>query len=149
MELRFKSLTGVLVLVTAAIGFPCAAIAQTASTTAEETLYPTIQEVFNQAFFENDPDFFSNRSLGRQIDWILGPGSLLRNSFPENEISRDAELVNRLYQDVLQQQVSNGPIIRTRDLPNPYETTILQSPRVNVNNPVGGNEVIFEQQPPR
>lgn len=149
MGLRFRSLPSVLVLIAAATGFPCAAIAQTASRTAEETSYPTIKEVFNQAFFENDPDFFRNRSLGRQIDWILGPGSLLRNSFPENEISRDAELVNRLYQDVLEQQVSNGPVIRTRDLPNPYETTILLSPRVNVNNPVEGNELIFEQQPPR
>lgn len=150
MCLRFRSLTGVLVLVSAAVSFPLAAIAQTTSTTApnglatiEETLYPTIDEVFQRAFFENDPDFFRNRSLGRQLNWIFGP------DFTENEIAQDARLVDILYHDVLEQQVSSDPIIRTPDLPNPYETTILESPRVNVNNQVQGNELIFEQLPPQ
>ncbi len=150
MGLRFRSLTGVLVFVAAATGFPFAAIAQPTSRTApnglatiEETLYPTVEEVFNRAFFENDPEFFRNRSLGRQLNLIFGP------DFPENEIIQDTRLVHILYQDVLEQQASSDPIIRTPDLPNPYESTILVSPRVNVNNQTQGNELIFEQLPPR
>jgi hypothetical protein len=148
MGLRFKSLNGVWVLVAAAIGFPCAAIAQPTLST-QPSGNETISETFNRAFFRNDPEFFRNRSIKRQIDLILGPGSLLRNSFPENEILRDAKLVDILYQDVLEQQASSDPIIRTPDLPNPYESTILVSPRVNVNNQTQGNELIFEQLPPR
>ena len=143
MGLRFKSLNGVLVLVAAAIGFPYAAIAQPTLST-QPSGNETISETFNRAYFRNDPEFFRNRSLKRQIDLILGPGSLFRNSFPENEILRDAKLVDILYQDVLEQQASSDPIIRTPDLPNPYETTILLSPRFDVNSPVEGNQSVDE-----
>ena len=146
MGLSFRSLTGLLVLVAAAIGFPNASIAQPALSN-QPSSNETIAERFNRAYFANDPEFFRNRSLRRQIDWIFGPGSLFRNSFPENEINRDSELVDMLYHNVLEQQVSSDPIFRTRDLPNPYETTILLSPRVNVNNQED-NELIFEQQLP-
>lgn len=146
MDLMFKSLTGVLVLVAAATGFPSTATAELASST-QLSGYETTAERFNRAFFKNDRDFYRNRSVGRQLDLILGPGSLIRNSFPENEIRRDAELVNILYRDTLQQQVSNDPIIRTPDLPNPYETSVLQSPSIKVNSPAVGREVVFETLP--
>lgn len=146
MDLMFKSLTGVLVLVAAATGFPSTATAELASST-QLSGYETTGERFNRAFFKNDRDFYRNRSVGRQLDLILGPGSLIRNSFPENEIRRDAELVNILYRDTLQQQVSNDPIIRTPDLPNPYETSVLQSPSIKVNSPAVGREVVFETLP--
>lgn len=148
MVVRFRSLTGVLVFVAVATGFPFAAIAEPTSS-SQPSGKETISETFNRAFFKNDPDFFRNRSFGRQLDFILGTPSLRGNSFPENEISRDAEVVDIVYQDGLEQQVSSGPIIRTRDLPNPYETSILRSPRFNVNNRVQGNEFIFEALPPR
>lgn len=144
MSLRFRRLSDVLVLVAAAIGFPSAAIAQPALNT-QPSGNETISETFNRAFFRNDPDFFRNRSIKRQVDLILGPGSLLRNSFPENEILRDAKLVDILYQDVLGQQASSGPVIRTPDLPNPYETSIFQSPRINVNSPL--RELLLRSQP--
>jgi len=41
-------------------------------------------------------------------------------------------MVDIVYQNTLEQQVSSDPIIRTQDLPNPYETSILLSPRFNV-----------------
>lgn len=146
MGLMFKSLTGVLVLVAAATVFPSAATAQLASST-QASGYETTAERFNRAFFKNDLDFYHNRSVGRQLDLILGQGSLIRNSFPENEIRRDAELVNKLYRDTLQQQVSSDPIIRTPDLPNPYETSLLQSSSTKVNSPMVGREVVFETLP--
>lgn len=146
MGLRFSSLSSVLVLVAAAIGFPSAAIAQSTLST-QSSGNETLSETFNRAFFKNDPEFFRNRSPKRQIDLILGPGSLIRNSFPENEILRDAKLVDILYQDALEQQVSSDPIIRTPDLPNPYETSILQSPRFNVNSRL--RELLLRTQPPQ
>lgn len=146
MGLMFKSLTGVLVLLAAATGFSSAATAEPALST-QLGGYETTAERFNRAFFKNDLDFYRNRSIGRQLDLILGPGSLIRNSFPENEIRRDAELVNILYRDTLQQQVSRDPIIRTPDLPNPYETSVLQSPSIKVNSPAVGREFVFEALP--
>jgi hypothetical protein len=158
MCLKFKNLIGVLALATTATSFHSAAMAQSSLVTRLRGGNETISETFNRAFFKNDPEFFRNRSAKRQLDFLFGPGSLLRNSFPENEIRRDAELVDILYRDILNQQVSSDPIIRTPDLPNPYETSILTSPRINVNNQVEERESIepteitepmLETQPPQ
>ena len=80
----------------------------------------------------------------RQLDSFLGSGSGFSNSFPENEIARDAELVNTLYRDVLTQQSSNDPYLRTPDLPNPYDSSLLMSPRLNGNKLKVGTEFRFE-----
>lgn len=158
MSLRFKSLISVLVLVTTATSFYSAAMAQSSLITRLKRGNETISETFNRAFFKNDPEFFQNRSIKRQLDFLLGPGSLSRDSFPENEIMRDGKLIDILYQDVLNQQANSDPLIRTRDLPNPYETSILTSPRINFNSQVEGSESIeptentepvLETQPPQ
>lgn len=147
MGLSFRSLNGILILVAAAAVFPSAARSQTTSPSAPTDQIALIRllkgnesvaDTFNRAYFKNDPNFFRNRSVKNQLDLIFGPGSLIRNSFPENKINRDAELIDILYQDTLRQQVSSDPIIRTRDLPNPYETSILQSPGLKGNSPVEG-----------
>lgn len=146
MTLKFKTLIGVFLLTAVAPSFHSAAIAQPGLGRRLRGSEP-INTTFERAFFKNDPEFFRNRSPQRQIDAIFGVGSLLRNSFTENEIRRDAELVDIFYRDLLNQQVSSDPIIRTPDLPNPYGSSILLSPNFNVNNPVQETEVIFESQP--
>ena len=143
VALRFRNLTGVLVLVAAASGFPFAAIAQPTLST-QPSSNELISETFNQAFFASDREFYRNRSFGRQLDLILGVGS-----FTESEISQDAERVNNLYEDSLNRQVSSDPIIRTRDLPNPYDTSIRTSPPLNGNKRLQGRELIFEMRQPR
>ena len=148
MRVRFRSLTGVLFFFAVATGFPFAAVAEPTSSSLPFG-NETMSETFNRAFFTNDPEFFRNRSFGRQLGFILGIPSSRGNSFPENEITRDAEVADVLYQDGLEQQVSSGPIIRTRDLPNPYQTSILRSPRFNVNNRAKRNEFIFDALPRR
>jgi hypothetical protein len=138
MGLNFKTFGGFLVLFST-VSFSTSAIAQT-----ETFGYETPNEVMERAFFKNDPNFYANQTVKRQIDWILGQGSLLRSSFPEHEIARDAELVNTLYRDMLNQQVSRDPYIRTPDLPNPYNTSLLASPRLNSNKLKVGTEYRFE-----
>ena len=141
MGLKFKAFSSLLVLF-ATISFSAVAAAQTRTSS-----YETPDDVFNRAFFKNDPNFYNNQSYKRQIELIFGPGSLLRNSFPENEIARDAELVNTVYRDALYQQVSSDPYIRTPDLPNPYNSSLLTSPRLNANQLRVGTEFRFEPAP--
>ena len=142
MGLNCKTLSGLLVLfATLTVSFRATAETATPS-------YETPNEVFERTFFKNDPNFYGNQTLKRQIDWIVGPGSLFQNSFPENEIARDAELVNIVYRDILNQQVRSGPYIRTPDLPNPYNTSLLTSPRLNANHLKVGTEFRFESVPP-
>ncbi len=142
MGRKFKTLIGLLVLLAGSIAFPVA---------AEEkgtTNYETPNDVFERAFFKNDRNFYGNNTFRRQINSIFGLGSLRGNSFPENEIARDAELVNVVYRDTLNQQVGNDPYIRTRDLPNPYNTSVMMSPRLKTNKLKTKSEFQF-QIPPR
>jgi len=52
--------------------------------------------------------------VGRQLDLHFRSAFIQRELFPENEIARDAEMVDIVYQNTLEQQVSSDPIIRTR-----------------------------------
>ncbi|MBE9000406.1 hypothetical protein [Nostoc sp. LEGE 12447] len=144
MRIKFKTLGGLLVLLAAGIAFPSVAFAQTETPRTETT-----SDVFERAFFSHDRNFYENGSLKRQVDSLLGSGSSFGGSFPENEIARDAELVNTLYHDVLTQQVGNDPYLRTPDLPNPYDTSLIMSPRLNSNKLKVGTEFRFETLPPR
>ncbi|MFN6487241.1 MULTISPECIES: hypothetical protein [unclassified Nostoc] len=143
MGIKLKTLGSLLVLLAATIAFPCVASAQTETPKTESA-----NDVFERAYFRHDRNFYENGSLKRQLDSLLGLGSGFGGSFPENEIARDAELVNTLYHDVLTQQVGNDPYIRTPDLPNPYDTSLLVSPRYS-NKLKVGTEFRFETLPSR
>jgi hypothetical protein len=65
--------------------------------------------------------------------------------FPENLIAGDAYRVHRLYQDLLTQQVSYDPLVRTADLPNPYTSSLLLSPSTVGSSRVTGSDLIFEK----
>lgn len=143
MPLNLKTLGGLLVLAATVVS-PTVAAAET-----EISDYQTPLQVFEKAFFENYPNFYKNRGLGRDIDWLLGSGSLFKNSFPENEIERDAKLVNIVYRDMLKQQTTNDPFIRTPDLPSPYNSSLLSSPRMRASQLQVGTEFRFDSVPSR
>ncbi len=86
---------------------------------------PTIPQAFNRAYYSRRGNYFDNRQIWQSFSLILGiPG------FPEQAISRDGRAVHHLYREVLEQQVSNAPILRTPDLPNPYTGSVLTTPLV-------------------
>jgi hypothetical protein len=123
MGVRFKSLLGTLALVAS-----FTAIADVASAQEVRGDVRSVPEAFERAFFRNDRSFYENRSLFRQANYILGQGSIIQNGFPENEISRDASLVNRVYDEALAIQNTSDPLIRTADLPTPYTTSLQLLP---------------------
>jgi hypothetical protein len=112
------------------------ALAQTA------TLEPTIPQEFESAFYSNGDTFFGNQSVGGTLSLIFGiPG------FPENQLTRDGRNVNRLYREVLEQQVASDPTIRTPDLPNPFSGSLLTTPLIVAEEPIppAPPPVIFQQ----
>lgn len=108
--------------------------------------YPTISEQFNRTFFTYDKTFFENRRFPRSASWFLG-----LFSFPENEISGDGRVVNNLYESLLEQQVANDPTIRTPDLPNPFDASLLTAPLISEVNtspaPVPYNRTTLQPAP--
>jgi len=131
MSLNVKKLVGVLAIFAAVSGFDTQANAQSTADTQFQRPQTTADR-FQEIFYSNDKPFFENRSVIRQLDTIFGFGSF-KNSFVENEIHADTQAIQEFYVEALANQVASDPIVRTRDLPNPYETSILQSPRVDVN----------------
>ena len=125
-----------LVLLATSLAFPCISNAQTTPN------YEAPNDAMERAYFRHDPNFYENRSLQRQLDSLVGIGSF-STSFPENEIASDGELLNGVYRDMLTQQATNDPYIRTPDLPNPYGTSVLMSPRVNAEHLKVGTEFRF------
>jgi hypothetical protein len=93
----------------------------------------TIPEETERAYFEHDSDFLENRKIHRQISYLLGPGLLISNSFPENEIARDAKELFAVYNTIMASQMAAGPRIRTVDHPNPFNLSLRTLPAyVNV-----------------
>jgi hypothetical protein len=130
MGVRFM---GVLSLIAIAspiifIGNANVANAQPAAQPSAEAV-PTIPQAFEDAYFRNDENFYNNRQVPRNLTWFLGP-------FPENEIAGDGRAINHLYEDVLAQQISDGPTIRTPDAENPYQSSLLTAPIVPAEEPI-------------
>ncbi|MBD2294575.1 hypothetical protein H6G06_14080 [Anabaena sphaerica FACHB-251] len=138
MSINLQGLSGLLVIVATAT-FPVVAVAE-----MESENYEAITNTVERAFFRNDRNFYENGSLQRQVDSLLGPGAKFGTTFPDNEIAKDAELVNTVYHDVLVQQAQNDPYLRTPDLPNPYNSSLLMSPRYNANQLKVGTEYRFD-----
>lgn len=110
-------------------------LADTASAQLRFNDYPTnfqpFAEEFTRAATRTSGDIFRSQSLGGQLSSFLGigfpwPGSI--NAFPETLITNDAKLLNQVYREGMLRQVSRDPIIRTPDLPNPYDSSILTQP---------------------
>lgn len=75
----------------------------------------TVNQAFNDAYFDHDRTFYKNRTLPRQLDWLFG-----FSGFPEQEITWDGKSVNDTLQQALARQMASGPIIRVFDLPSPF-----------------------------
>jgi hypothetical protein len=142
MGIKFKHLNCLWLLLAASVTFPSVAAAD-----METPNIPTTNSTFEKAYFGNDRNYYENGSVKRQIDAQFGPGTAFENSFTDNEIARDGELLNTLYRDVLAQQATNDPYLRTPDLPNPYNSSLLMSPRYSADRLKVGTEFHFETVP--
>ena len=110
MSIKFTKLSPI--LVTVAIGSSLmTGVAQAES----------VSETFKEAYFKNSGDAFYNSSILGQLEFIFGI-----NGFAETKIAKDGKLVDILYQDVMKQQAQNGPKIVTRDLRNPFDTSVAE-----------------------
>lgn len=113
MSIKFTKLSKVLVIAT---------IASLLSLEAKAEMEP-LTEKFDNAYFKKGKNAFRQSSILGQINTIIGiPG------FPEQDIAADAEAVDEVYQAGLEQQSATGARMITRDLENPYDTSLIENP---------------------
>lgn len=150
MLIQLRMLLSSLVVVATCTGLASSVMAQTELSDSEPIRPATVSETFNRAFFNSSGDLYFNRTIPRQINYILGFGSFGSATFPDLELEQDAELINTIYNDVLDQQVSSDPVIRTPDLPNPFNSSLRGLPTARpFGTRVEGSEFIFQTVPPR
>jgi len=124
MQRRNKNWAAIGVLI-ALVLFPTTATAQ-----AKFAGVP-LNEAFRLALWDRGGDYFASRNFYNQADLIFGIGL-----FPENRVRKDAKAISNLFVDAMAQQTQSTPPVRTRDLPNPYNSSL----RLMLNE-LGGDRV--------
>ena len=117
MSIKFTKLTKVLIVATIASLF---SIEAKADTTLNEV---SLGEAFEAAYFKNGENAFVQSGFLGSINTIVGIPK-----FPEQDIAADAKEVDRLYEAALERQTSTGDRLITRDLENPYDSSLRTYP---------------------
>ena len=113
MSIKFTKLTKVLIIATIASLFSLEAKADEVS----------LDEAFEAAYFENGENALTQSGIVGQMTTIIGIPK-----FPEQDIAGDAKEVHQLYEVALERQTSTGEPLITRDLENPYNTSLRANP---------------------
>ena len=113
MSIKFTKLSKILVIATIASLLSLEAKAETES----------LPVAFEDAYFTKGKNAYKQSSIFGQINTIVG-----FTGFPEQHIASDGRAVNEVYETGLDRQAANGMKIITRDLENPYDTSLLENP---------------------
>lgn len=116
MSIKFIKLSKLLVIATVASLFSIEARANDVS----------LAEVFEAAYFKNGENALKQSGFMGQINTIVGIPK-----FPEQDIAADAKEVHKVYELGLERQTSTGERLITRDLDNPYTTSLREIPSYN------------------
>ena len=119
MFIKFTKLTKVLIITTIT---SLVAIETQANTDASAKI--PLTDAFEAAYYENGENAFMQSSMLGQINTIVGIPK-----FPEQDIAADAKQVHSLYETALEKQTSAGERLITKDLDNPYDTSLRVNPR--------------------
>lgn len=114
-------------LLTATIGFLPISAAQAQEQSPPTVFRPqeTIPEAMERTYFSHGKSILNSRDFPGVYNFkdIFG-----FPDFPENAIIKDSKDIHRLYVNLLEQQTSQAPYLRTADLPNPFNTSVQTLP---------------------
>ena len=113
MFIKFTKLSAVLVIAT---------IASLFSIEAKAEMQP-LDDAFEDAYFKRGKNAFQQSNIAGQINSILG-----LTGFADQHITADGKAVDEIYKLGIEAQSASGMRIMTRDLPNPYDTSIRENP---------------------
>lgn len=111
------------------------------STYFEDTLEST-DNALERAFMDQGGYFWDNTTIEHQLKFNFGL------FYPDNAITKDNKVGHIVYTDMLEQQVASDPIIRTPDLPNPFNSSLRSNPSylgIGGITPVTGSEFVLER----
>ncbi len=140
---KVLGLSGRAIAVSFGIGI-MGAIATTAllapAASAQETVLEAVEDISER----RSGDYYKNRSIFSQGNFILGLGG-----FADQRINRDSAALSEAYQELMLLQTQNTATVRIPDLPNPYTSSVQLLPTSQTNSRVIGSELNFEPLPRR
>ena len=83
----------------------------------------SLEQAFEDAYFEHTGNNYQNSSFVGQLNTIFG-----FKGFPDKQISADGKSVDTLFQNAIRQQSQAGFPLKTRDLNNPYSSSLVENP---------------------
>ncbi|MDY7004398.1 MAG: hypothetical protein SWX82_10695 [Cyanobacteriota bacterium] len=131
--MNWKSLSGIIIF-SAIATLTSVQIAEAGDPESSVRTYQPFAEEFNRASQRFSGNFFTKTELVNQIGRYFG---ILR--FPDEAISDDLREVNQLYIEEQRRQFSSTPVIRTPDLVNPYDSSVMTAPPSDSLPTFGGN----------
>lgn len=135
MGVRFNRLLGLMVVATSALIASTEVLAQTPPVNSFGQLsQPTIPQAADR--ITKLDQFFFDRSIAGDALFTFGI------NYGEVRAARVGRKLEQFYADLLTQQAEDSPIIRTRDLANPFNTSVLQ-----LNNQMTSSEVLTPGTP--
>ncbi len=113
MSIKFTKLSAILVI---------AAIASLFSIEAKAEMKP-LDRAFEDAYFKKGKNAFTQSSIFGQANSIFG-----FTGFADQHISADGKAVDNVYKQGMKAQSGTGMRMVTRDLVNPYDTSLREIP---------------------
>lgn len=138
MGVSFKHWSGGVALATLILTGHSVAVAQEQDVESQNRplSQPTISETLDQQ--SNFDTYWTDTDIGGDANFLFSIDT------PEGVIKGSAERVEAIYKDLLQQQDDDFPTMRTRDLANPYETSLLELQSLSG---IGNSETTSEPAP--
>lgn len=81
-----------------------------------------LNDVFDEAFSRHSGDFYFQASLAGQVVNFFGL------QYYDNDIISDSQLLNYYQREAMRQQNDFAPVLRGRDLPNPFDSSVQENP---------------------
>lgn len=88
----------------------------------------TLPQLMNQAYWRNGGTFYKQATSLEHLNFIFGWYNFPEGSYAENSIVRDSLLMNTIVKDYFNQLERREPTIRTRDLTNPFNSSLNENP---------------------
>jgi hypothetical protein len=133
MSTRLINLTTILLASIASSVFAHSAVAQSVTPPVESfndisADSSSTATIFEKLLTDTAGDFYQDTSLEGQLNNMFGWEDGLMGSYSENQITEAGIKLNQAYNQLMKQQVGNDPLMRTRDLANPFNTSIMENP---------------------
>jgi hypothetical protein len=87
-----------------------------------------LPQLMNQAYWQNSGTFFRQTTSLERLNSIFGWYNFPEGSYAENSVARDGLLINIIVDDHFKQLQQREPTIRTRDLTNPFDSSLNENP---------------------